>query len=52
MQDGWFYWNQVQEMSLHALLEAVVYQAQGDKVEVLPRHWHKRSLVINTVAFL
>ena len=54
MQNSWFYWSPVQDMCLHALPEAVLYQARGKKVEVPPRHWYKetRNLVINTVPFL
>ena len=53
LDNNWFYCKQVQEMLVHILLEAVVYQGQGDKGKVLPRHRYKetRILVINTVAF-
>ena len=40
-------------MPLRTLPEAVAYQGQGEKGEVLPRHRYKetRILLINTVAF-
>ena len=40
-------------MLLHILPDAAVYQGQGDKGEVLPRHRYKetRILVINTETF-
>ena len=40
-------------MLLHILPDAAVYQGQGDKWEVLPRHRYKetRILVINTDSF-
>ena len=34
---SWFYCKQVQEIPLRTLPEAVLYQGQGDKGEVVPR---------------
>ena len=53
LDDSWFYCKQVQETALCTLLEAFVYQGQGDKGQVLPRCRSKetRILLINTVAF-
>ena len=50
--DSWFYYKQVSEMLLLTLLEAVVYQGQHDKGELLPWHRYKetRIFLINTVA--
>ena len=39
--DSWFYCKQVQETPLRTLLEAVLYQGQGNKGEVLPRLRYK-----------
>ena len=39
---SWFYCKQVQEMPQRTLPEAVLYQGQGEKWEVLPRLRYKK----------